>query len=70
MKPLVTSPEEFEQLGTDELMDMDMVIVTFNDNLYHVEGCPHIIGPHEKMIYKAAVKSGAKPCPYCIDEEE
>ncbi len=70
MKPLVMSPEEFEQLETDELMDTDMVVITFNDNLYHVEGCPHIIGPHEKIILKAAVKSGAKPCPYCIDEEE
>ncbi len=66
----VANHEDFQPVEISELMDMDMVIVTFDDNLYHVKGCPRVRGPSEKMILRAAVRSGAQPCPYCIIEGE
>jgi hypothetical protein len=69
MKPMVMSPEELEKLETNALADDDFVIITLTNDRFHIERCPHISGPTEKVIHRVAVDRGAQPCPYCIGDE-
>lgn len=66
--PLVTSPEEFEQMEQAPLTSKTEVFITLDDNTYHVRGCPYIKGPTEKIFLEAAERMDLSPCVYCIKE--
>ena len=51
-----------------ELGPKSKVIVTMNDNTYHLRGCGAIIGTTEKIIYNAALSKAVAPCSICIKD--
>ncbi|MDP8240274.1 MAG: hypothetical protein P9X24_14385 [Candidatus Hatepunaea meridiana] len=66
MSPAVVSPDQLLRMETGELNDNDLVVVTLEDNLYHLSGCSHISGHTDIMTFSKAREKGYVLCPNCI----
>jgi len=66
MSPAVVSPDQLLRMETGGLNDNDLVVVTLDDNLYHLSGCSHISGSTNIMALRKARVSGVVLCPNCI----
>jgi len=67
-RPPLPSPEELERIETEALSDLDWVVITLDDGLYHRPNCTQIRGSTEKVVFKVAREQGLRPCPVCIGE--
>ena len=56
---------ESQGVHSDDLIDMEMVVVTLKNEQYHVPDCPWIGGKTKRMTKYDAKISGFDPCPYC-----
>lgn len=61
--------EYTEKVESGEILNPDMVRVTYGDSLYHDETCNWIGSGSKRMSLDNAKAKGFYSCPYCMPEE-
>ncbi len=67
-RPPVMSPAVLKKIEIGQIPDDFEVVVTIDNNRYHLPGCKEIYGVTEKIEFRAARSKGVHPCPYCISK--
>ena len=69
-EPAQVIQAEHQRVIEPDLVEPQVVKVTYGDGLYHNPNCTWVGSDSRQMSLSRAIELGFKPCPFCIEEQD